>query len=87
MSIKSKVCSESSSSRLAKPEKWEFTFVNDHFEGKHNDEIGLYGQALISNWFSLFQGHLQICPRKTCVFLWKHFLRIQFLYYLNKNLQ
>ena len=42
------VCSESSSSRLAKPEKWKFTFVNDHFEGKRNDEIGLYGQTLIN---------------------------------------
>ncbi len=27
---------ESSNSRPAKPEKCDFTFVNDHFEGKHN---------------------------------------------------
>ena len=37
---------ESSSSRLAKPEKWEFTFVNDHFEDKRNEEIGLDRQTL-----------------------------------------
>ena len=37
---------ESSSSRLAKLEKWEFTFVNDHFEGKCNEEIGLYKQTI-----------------------------------------
>ncbi len=39
---------ESSSSRLVKPEKWEFAFVNDHFEGKRNENIGLYEQALTS---------------------------------------
>jgi len=39
---------ESSSLRLVKPEKWEFTFVNDYFEGKRNEEIGLYRRTLIS---------------------------------------
>jgi hypothetical protein len=39
---------ESSSSRLAKPEKWEFADVNDHFEGKHNEEIELYRRTLYS---------------------------------------
>ena len=39
--------SKSSRLRLAKPEKCEFTDVNDHFEGKHNENIGLYGQTLI----------------------------------------
>lgn len=43
----SRVCSESSSSRLEKPEKWEFTFVNDHIEGERNDEIGLSVQTLL----------------------------------------
>jgi hypothetical protein len=33
---------ESSSSRLAKFEKCEFTNVNDHFENEYNAEIGLY---------------------------------------------
>jgi len=33
--------SESSGLRLAKPEKCEFTTVNDHFEGKYNENIGL----------------------------------------------
>ena len=37
---------ESLSSRLAKPEKCEFIFVNDHFEGKYNEEIGLNGQTI-----------------------------------------
>lgn len=37
---------ESSSSRLAKFEKCEFTNVNDHFEKEHNAEIGLYRQTL-----------------------------------------
>jgi hypothetical protein len=32
---------KSSSSRLAKFEKCEFTTVNDHFENKHNTETGL----------------------------------------------
>ncbi len=40
--------SESLRLRLAKPEKCEFTVVNDHFEGKHNEYIGLYGHTLIS---------------------------------------
>ena len=35
---------ESSSSRLAKSKKWEFTFVNDQLLGKRNEEIGLYRQ-------------------------------------------
>ena len=39
--------SESLLSRLAQPEKCEFTTVNDHFEGKHNADSGLYGQTLI----------------------------------------
>ncbi len=38
---------ESSSSRLAKPKKGEFTLVNDLFLGKRNEEIGLYRQTLI----------------------------------------
>ena len=41
--------SESLLSRLAQPEKCEFTTVNDHFEGKHNADSGLYGQTLISD--------------------------------------
>lgn len=51
---------ESSSSRLAKFEKCEFTNVNDHFEkepaspaGGHNAEIGLYRQALTSSYWYL----------------------------------
>ena len=40
--------SESTISRLAQPEKCEFTVVNDHFEGKHNEDSGLYGQTLTS---------------------------------------
>ena len=35
-----------SNSRLAKSEKCEFTHVNDHFEDKHNAEVGLFLQAL-----------------------------------------
>jgi hypothetical protein len=31
-----------SNSRLAKSEKCEFTMVNDHFEDKHNAEVGLF---------------------------------------------
>ena len=27
----------------------EFTFVNDCFQNKNNDEIGHYGQTLINN--------------------------------------
>ena len=45
--LKCQTQEESLSSRLVKPEKCEFTFVNDHFEGKYNEEIGLYGQTLI----------------------------------------
>ena len=37
--------SESSLSRLEKPEEYEFTTVKDHFEGKHNEDSGLYGQT------------------------------------------
>ncbi len=40
-------CIESSNSRLAKAEKWEFTEVNDHLEAKHNEEVGLYRRTLI----------------------------------------
>jgi len=39
--------------RLVQSEKCEFTTVNDHFEGKHNADSGLYGQTLtakISNY-------------------------------------
>lgn len=39
--------SKSFLSRLVQPEKCEFTTVNDHFEGKHNVDRGLYGQSLI----------------------------------------
>ena len=35
-----------SNSRLAKSEKCEFTPVNDHFEDKHNAEVGLSLQVL-----------------------------------------
>lgn len=38
---------ESSISRLEQLEKFEFTTVNDHFESKHNEDNGLYGQTLI----------------------------------------
>ena len=41
--------SESLTSRLAQPEKCEFTNVNDYFEGKHNADSGLSGQTLIKN--------------------------------------
>jgi len=34
--------------RLAQLEKCEFTGVNDHFESKHNEVSGLYGQKLCS---------------------------------------
>ncbi len=36
--------------RDAQPEKCEFTTVNDHFEGKHNADSGLYGQTLIRHF-------------------------------------
>ena len=36
-------------SRLVKPEKCEFTIVNDHFEGKHNKDSRLAGQTRIKN--------------------------------------
>ncbi len=39
--------SKSSRLRLAKPEKCEFTIVKNHFEGKYNENIGLYGQTPI----------------------------------------
>lgn len=42
--------SESSRLRLSKPEKCEFTYVNDHFEGKYNENIGLYGQTFHSEY-------------------------------------
>jgi len=41
--------SECSGSRLVKPEKTEFTYVIECFSGKHNAEIGHYGQTLIKN--------------------------------------
>ena len=47
MSINSVFRSKSSGLRPVKPEKCEFTVVNDHFEGAHNENIGLYGQTLI----------------------------------------
>ena len=40
--------SKSSKLRLAKPEKCEFTTINDHFEGKYNENIRLYGQTQIN---------------------------------------
>ncbi len=42
---------ESLISGLVKYEKCVFTTVNDHFEGKHNEDSGLYRQTLI-NLFS-----------------------------------
>jgi hypothetical protein len=41
---------ESSDSRLAQSEKCEFTGVSDHFEDKHNEEVGLYRQTLIKSF-------------------------------------
>ena len=38
--------SECMISRLVQPEKCEFTIVNDHFEGKHNEDNVLYGQTI-----------------------------------------
>jgi len=35
---------ESSLTRLAKPQKAEFTCANEHFWGEHNEVSGLYGQ-------------------------------------------
>jgi hypothetical protein len=32
--------------RLAKPEKSEFTYVNDYFEGKRNEKNGVFLQRL-----------------------------------------
>jgi hypothetical protein len=32
--------------RLAKPEKYEFTYVNDYFEGKRNEKNGVFLQIL-----------------------------------------
>jgi len=37
---------KSSISRLSKPEKAEFTDVNEHFSGESNAESGLFLQAL-----------------------------------------
>ena len=39
---------ESSNSRLAKADNWEFTTVNDQLSGKRNDEVGLYRRTLNS---------------------------------------
>ncbi|PIE87695.1 MAG: hypothetical protein CSA04_05690 [Bacteroidetes bacterium] len=39
-------CIEHSNSRLAKAEIGEFTGVNDHWEDKRNEEVGLYRQTL-----------------------------------------
>ena len=36
-------------SRLVKPEKCEFTIVNNHFEGKQNKDSRLAGQTRIKN--------------------------------------
>jgi len=33
---------------LRSPKNVSLHFVNDHFEGKHNADSGLYGQTLIS---------------------------------------
>jgi len=41
--------SECSFSRLAKSQKVQFTFVNEHFFDKHNAENRLYGQTLIKS--------------------------------------
>ncbi len=40
---------ESLISRLVNSEKCEFTTVNDHFEGKHNEDNELYRQTLSLN--------------------------------------
>ena len=48
LSIKSVFGSECSFSRLAKSQKAQFTFVNEHFFVKRNEENGLYGQTLIN---------------------------------------
>ena len=42
---------KTSISRLAKTKKAEFTKVNEHFFGKHNEEIGVFPQTLIINIF------------------------------------
>ncbi len=47
-SLKSVFGLESLISRLVQSEKCEFTTVNDHFEGKHNEDSGLYRQTLIT---------------------------------------
>ena len=39
---------ECSRLRLAKLKKTEFTGVNEHFFDKRNEEIGHYGQTLVS---------------------------------------
>ena len=38
---------KSPSSRLAKSEKTQFTYVNEYFSDKHNEEIGVFAQTLI----------------------------------------
>jgi hypothetical protein len=35
-------------SRLAMPQKAEFTSVNEHFWGKHNAEVGVFLLTLIN---------------------------------------
>ena len=40
---------KTSISRLAKPEKEEFTVVNEHFSGKRNEESDVFLQALTND--------------------------------------
>jgi hypothetical protein len=35
-------------SRLAQPEKAEFTLVNEHFSGKHNEAVGVFLLTLVT---------------------------------------
>lgn len=58
--------SESLSTRLAKPEKCEFTSVNDHFEGKHNAVIGLYGLTSIYGLYFPFAHADNACRQFLC---------------------
>ena len=58
--------SESLLSRLALPEKCEFTIVNDHFEGKHNADSKLYGQTLTENKRFIVFGFINPTRQNNC---------------------
>ncbi|MBI9067945.1 MAG: oligosaccharide flippase family protein [Salinivirgaceae bacterium] len=56
--------------RLAKPEKCDFTFVNDHFEGKRNEENGVFLRRLRkSENFSSLAGNVLYAAFSLVTFL------------------